>query len=110
MREWLIIPVGLAIGITVGILIGETFELSRVVGKIVALGSAFFGAGLTLGIATMAGWVKSSLREWLTIGVGIVVGGTIGITIGEVFELSRIATRILALGSAFFCACLTMGI
>jgi hypothetical protein len=58
MREWLIIGVGLVIGITVGILIGEAFELSRIVAKIVAIGSAFLGACLTMGIATMAGWVK----------------------------------------------------
>ena len=109
MREWLIIAVGLVIGVTICILISETFELSREVGRIVAIGGAFFGACLTMGIATMAGWVKSP-REWLIVAVGVAIGGTIGITISEVFELSRIATRIAALGSAAFCVCLTMGI
>jgi hypothetical protein len=57
----------------------------------------------------MAGWFKPQ-REWLISGAGIVIGVAIGITIGDMFELSRIATRIVALGSAFLCACLTMGI
>jgi len=58
MREWLIIAVGAIIGLTIGILIGEAYEFSRIVAKIVALGSAILGACLTMGIATMAGWVK----------------------------------------------------
>jgi hypothetical protein len=58
MREWLIIGVGLVIGITIGILIGEAFELPRIVAKIVAIGSALLGGCLTMGIATIIGWVK----------------------------------------------------
>ena len=58
MREWLILGVGAVIGLTIGIVIGETLELSRIVAKIVAVGGAFFGACLTMGLATMAGWVK----------------------------------------------------
>ena len=58
MREWLIFGVGAVIGLTIGIVIGETFELSRIFAKIVAVGSAFFGACLAMGLGTMAGWVK----------------------------------------------------
>jgi len=58
MREWLIFGVGAVIGVTIGIVIGETFELSRIVAKIVGIGSAFLGACLAMGLATMAGWVK----------------------------------------------------
>jgi hypothetical protein len=58
MREWLIFGIGAVIGATIGIVIGETFEVSRLVGKIIAISCAFFGAALTMGIATMAGWVK----------------------------------------------------
>jgi hypothetical protein len=58
MREWLVIAVGTVIGVTIGIVIGETFEVSRLVGKIIAIGCAFLGACLAMGVATMAGWVK----------------------------------------------------
>jgi hypothetical protein len=58
MREWLIMAVGIAIGFTIGILVGEAFELSGVVAKIVYMVCALLGAGLTMGLGTMAGWVK----------------------------------------------------
>jgi hypothetical protein len=58
MREWLVIGVGAVIGLTIGIVIGETFELSRIVAKIAALGGAVLGSCLAMGMATMAGWVK----------------------------------------------------
>jgi hypothetical protein len=58
MREWLVIGVGLVIGVAIGITVGEVFELSRIVAKIVAIGSALLGGCLAMGIATMAGWVK----------------------------------------------------
>jgi hypothetical protein len=58
MREWLIMTVGGVIGITIGILIGEAFEVSRIAGKLIALSCTVGGAGLAMGIATMAGWVK----------------------------------------------------
>jgi hypothetical protein len=58
MREWLIFGVGAVIGLTIGIVVGEVFEFSRIVAKIVAVGSAFFGACLTMGLGTMVGWVK----------------------------------------------------
>lgn len=58
MREWLIFGIGAAIGVTIGILIGEAFEVSRLAGKIIGISCAFFGACLAMGIATMAGWVK----------------------------------------------------
>jgi large-conductance mechanosensitive channel len=58
MRDWLVIAVGAVIGLTIGIVIGEAFELSRIVAKIVALGSAVLGSCLAMGIATMVGWVK----------------------------------------------------
>src|SRR5262245_65859204 len=96
MREWLIIAVGLVIGVTICILIGETFELSREVGRIVAIGGAFFGACLTMGIATMAGWVKSP-REWLIVAVGVAIRRKNGITNTEVFQLCRSATKIAPL-------------
>jgi hypothetical protein len=58
MREWLVIAIGTVIGVTIGILIGEAFEVSRLVGKIIGIACAFFGACLTMAIATMAGWIK----------------------------------------------------
>jgi putative effector of murein hydrolase len=58
MREWLVIAVGIVIGLTTGILVGEAFELSRVVAKIVALSCTVFGGCLAMGLATMIGWVK----------------------------------------------------
>jgi hypothetical protein len=58
MREWLICGIGAVIGVTIGILIGEAFEVSRLAGKIIGISCAFFGACLAMGIATMAGWVK----------------------------------------------------
>jgi hypothetical protein len=58
MREWIIIAVGTVIGVTIGIFIGEAFEVSRLAGKIIGISCAFFGAFLAMGIATMAGWVK----------------------------------------------------
>jgi hypothetical protein len=58
MREWLIITVGGVIGIVIGILVGEAFEVSRIVGKLIALSCTVLGGGLAMGIATMAGWVK----------------------------------------------------
>jgi hypothetical protein len=58
MREWLVIAIGTVIGVTIGILIGEAFEVSRLAGKIIGISCAFFGACLAMGIATMAGWVK----------------------------------------------------
>jgi hypothetical protein len=58
MREWLVIAVGVVIGLTIGILIGEAFEFSRVVAKIVALSCTVFGGCLAMGIATVVGWVK----------------------------------------------------
>jgi ABC-type nitrate/sulfonate/bicarbonate transport system permease component len=58
MREWLIIAVGAIIGLTIAILIGESFELSRIVTKFVGITCTVLGACLAMGIATMAGWVK----------------------------------------------------
>jgi uncharacterized membrane protein YadS len=58
MREWLIIAVGAVIGVTIGILIGDVFELSRAVAKIVGIGSTILGACLAMGLATKTGWVK----------------------------------------------------
>ena len=58
MREWLIFGVGAVIGLTIGILVGEVLELSRIMAKIYAIGGAFFGACLAMGIGTKAGWVK----------------------------------------------------
>jgi hypothetical protein len=58
MREWLVIAIGTVIGVTIGILIGEAFEVSRLAGKIIGISCAFFGACLARSIATMAGWVK----------------------------------------------------
>jgi hypothetical protein len=58
MREWLIFGIGAVIGVTIGILISEAFEVSRLAGKIIGISCTFFGACLAMGIATMAGWVK----------------------------------------------------
>jgi hypothetical protein len=58
MREWLIFGVGAVIGLTIGILVGEVLELSRIMAKIYAIGGAFFGACLAMGLGTKAGWVK----------------------------------------------------
>ena len=58
MREWIVMTVGGVIGITIGILIGEAFEVSRIVGKLIALACTVLGAGLAMGLATKAGWVK----------------------------------------------------
>ena len=58
MREWLIFGVGAVIGLTIGIVVGEVFEFSRVVAKIVALSCTVFGGCLAMGVATIVGWVK----------------------------------------------------
>jgi len=58
MREWLIFGIGGAIGVAIGIMIGEAFNVSHLVGKILAIASATLGACIAMGVATMTGWIK----------------------------------------------------
>jgi hypothetical protein len=58
MREWMILAVGGSIGLAIGIVIGDTFVLPHVVGKVLALAGGTFGACAALGLATKAGWIE----------------------------------------------------
>ena len=40
-------------------MIGDAFEVSRIVGRLIAYSSAALGGGLALGLATKAGWIDT---------------------------------------------------
>jgi hypothetical protein len=57
MREWMVIGIGGAIGVAIGIVIGEVFSVFH--GKILAVACGILGGCVTMGTATLAGWIKS---------------------------------------------------
>jgi hypothetical protein len=60
MRKWMILGTGAAVGFAIGIVIGNAFDASRLVLKILVVGGGALGAGIAAGIAVMAGWIKES--------------------------------------------------
>ena len=60
MRKWMILGTGAAVGFAIGIVIGNAFDASRLVLKILALGGGALGSGIAAVIAITAGWLRES--------------------------------------------------
>jgi putative effector of murein hydrolase len=62
MRAWLVLAVGLIMGLTLGIVIADVFNLPHVVEKILGLAGATLGGCITMGLAAKVGWIKDELQ------------------------------------------------
>jgi len=60
MRKWMILGPAAVVGLAIGIMIGNAYDVSRLVLKILAVGGAALGGGIAAAIAVKTGWLKES--------------------------------------------------